>query len=81
MSQDIFVIIEHLQGQVLEISYIMLAGARQLSQRLGGGVTAVLFGQNAHGLAGNLQLIKCFTWIMPPWPSLHQMLIKPVSPG
>jgi electron transfer flavoprotein alpha subunit len=53
MSQDIFVVMEHLQGQVLETSYVMLAGARQLSQSTGGGVTAVLLGHNAQGLAGN----------------------------
>ncbi len=54
MSQDIFVIIEHLRGQVAEISYTMLAGARQLSQGAGGGVTAVLLGHNAQGLAKDL---------------------------
>ena len=54
MSQDIFVVIEHLRGQVADVSYVMLAGARQLSQSSGGGVVAVLLGQNAQGLAGNL---------------------------
>lgn len=58
MSQDIFVIIEHLQGQVSEISFVMLAAARQLSQSTGGGVTAVLLGSNAQGLAGNLAADK-----------------------
>ncbi len=58
MSQDIFVVIEHLQGNVLDISYIMLAAARQLSQSTGGGVTAVLLGHNAQGLAGNLAADK-----------------------
>ena len=58
MSQDIFVVIEHLQGKVLDISYIMLAAARQLSQSTGGGVTAVLLGHNAQGLAGNLAADK-----------------------
>jgi electron transfer flavoprotein alpha subunit len=58
MSQDIFVIIEHLQGQVAEISYVMLAGARQLAQSVGGSVTAVLLGQNAQGLTGNLAADK-----------------------
>ncbi len=58
MSQDIFVVIEHLQGQVAEVSYVMLAGAKQLSQAAGGGVTAVLLGQNAQGLANNLAADK-----------------------
>ena len=54
MSQDIFVVIEHLQGQLADISYILLAGARQLSQSTGGKVSAVLLGQNAQGLAKNI---------------------------
>jgi electron transfer flavoprotein alpha subunit len=58
MSQDIFVIIEHLQGQVAEVSYVMLAGARQLSRFTGGSVVAVLLGHNAQGLAGNLAADK-----------------------
>ena len=54
MSQDIFVVIEHLQGQVADISYVMLAGARQLSQVSGGSVVAVLLGHNAQGLVKDL---------------------------
>jgi electron transfer flavoprotein alpha subunit len=54
MSQDIFVVIEHLQGQVADISYVMLAGARQLAQATGGSVAAVLLGKNAQGLAKDL---------------------------
>ena len=41
MSQDIFVVIEHLQGQVADISYVMLAAARELAKSAGGNVTAV----------------------------------------
>ena len=54
MSQDIFVVIEHLRGQVADISYVMLAGARQLAQSTGGKVMAVLLGHNAQGLAATL---------------------------
>ena len=54
MSQDIFVVIEHLQGQVADISYVMLAGARQLAQSSGGGVVAVLLGNKVEGLAKDL---------------------------
>jgi electron transfer flavoprotein alpha subunit len=53
MSQDIYVVIEHLRGQVSDISYTMLAGARELSKAVGGEVVAVLLGHNAKGLAGN----------------------------
>jgi electron transfer flavoprotein alpha subunit len=58
MSQDIFVVIEHVRGQVSETSYVMLAGARQLSQTTGGNVTAVLLGHNAQELAGDLAADK-----------------------
>jgi len=54
MSQDVFVVIEHLRGQVADISYVMLAGARQLAQRTGGSVVAVLLGHGAQGLAKDL---------------------------
>jgi electron transfer flavoprotein alpha subunit len=54
MSQDIFVVIEHLRGQIADASYAMLAGARQLAQGTGGKVMAVILGQNAQGLANSL---------------------------
>jgi electron transfer flavoprotein alpha subunit len=54
MSQDIFVVVEHLRGQVADITHVMLAGARALSQTSGGGVVAVLLGKDAQSLAANL---------------------------
>jgi electron transfer flavoprotein alpha subunit len=51
MSQDIYVLIEHLQGQAADISYTMLAAGRELAQGTGGKVTAVLLGNNAKELA------------------------------
>ena len=54
MSQDIFVVVEHLRGQIADVSYVMLAGARQLAQNTGGKVMAVLLGHNAQGLANSL---------------------------
>ncbi|HIC89879.1 MAG TPA: electron transfer flavoprotein subunit alpha/FixB family protein [Anaerolineae bacterium] len=54
MNQDIHVLIEHLRGQVADISYVMLAAARVLAQGTGGSVTAVLLGHNAQGLAADL---------------------------
>lgn len=53
MSKAIFVVIEHLRGQIADISYIMLAAARDLAQATGGEVVAVLLGHNAQGLAAN----------------------------
>lgn len=54
MNQNIFVIVEHLLGQVTDISYIMLAAARELAQGSGGEVVAVLLGHNAQDLANTL---------------------------
>ncbi len=54
MNQDIYVVIEHLQGQVADISYIMVAAARELSQTTGGKVVGVLLGHNAQELASTL---------------------------
>ncbi len=54
MSQNLFVVIEHFRGQVADISYVMLAAARQLSQAAGGEVVAVLLGHKAQGLADSL---------------------------
>lgn len=53
MSENIYVVIEHLQGQVADISYIMLAAAKDLSKVVGGEVVAVLLGHNAGELANN----------------------------
>ena len=54
MNQDIFVVIEHLQGQVAEISYTLLAAAREMAGGSGGQVVGVLLGKDAQSLAENL---------------------------
>lgn len=54
MNQDAWVVIEHIQGQVADISYVMLAAARALVQGTGGQVVAVLLGHKAEGLAADL---------------------------
>jgi len=54
MSQDIYVVIEHLRGQVADISYMLMAAARVLAQGTGGDVVGVLLGHNEQGLASNL---------------------------
>jgi len=54
MSQDIFVVVEHLRGEVAEITYVMLGMGRTLAEGTGGKVVAVLLGQNATGLASDL---------------------------
>jgi electron transfer flavoprotein alpha subunit len=54
MDQDVFVVIEHVRGQIADVSHVMLAGARQLTRDTGGRVAAVLLGHNAQGLANSL---------------------------
>jgi electron transfer flavoprotein alpha subunit len=54
MSQNLFVVIEHVNGQVAEISYVMLAAANQLAKASNGEVVAILLGHNAQGLAASL---------------------------
>jgi len=54
MNQDIYVLIEHLRGQVTDISYVMLAAAGQLAEKTGGRVVALLFGHQAQALSNNL---------------------------
>ena len=54
MNQDIYAVIEHLQGKVADVSYVMLAAARALAQNTGGEVVAVLLGHEAQGLTSDL---------------------------
>jgi electron transfer flavoprotein alpha subunit len=54
MNPDIFVVIEHLRGQVSDLSYVMLAAARVLANATGGKVIAVLLGHDVESLARDL---------------------------
>ncbi len=54
MNKNVWVVIETLQGEVLEISYTMLAAGRTLADGLGGKLTALLLGHHAQGVAGKL---------------------------
>lgn len=54
MNQDIYVVIEHLRGEVADISYMMLAAARVLAQGSNGRVVAVLLGNDVDELATDL---------------------------
>jgi electron transfer flavoprotein alpha subunit len=53
-QKDIFVLIEHLQGQVSDISYVMLAAGRAVAEGTGGNVVALLLGHEVQGLASDL---------------------------
>jgi electron transfer flavoprotein alpha subunit len=54
MNPDTFVVIEHLRGQVADISYVMLAGARVLANATKGKVIAVLLGHDVEALSSDL---------------------------
>jgi electron transfer flavoprotein alpha subunit len=55
MSQDIYVVVEHLRGKVSDISYIMLAAGYDLANITGGKVVALLLGHDAQALVGDLK--------------------------
>ena len=54
MSQDIYVVIEHLRRQVADISYVMLAAARTVAQATGGRTIGILLGYQVPELAAHL---------------------------
>jgi electron transfer flavoprotein alpha subunit len=72
MNQDIYVLVEHLNDQVGDITFMMLAQARQICQQTGGKVMAVLLGNDVSGLAKDLNAdsvlyydhpsLKGFSW-------------------
>ncbi len=51
MAENTYVVIEHLRGQVADISYVMLAAARECCSAAGGEVVAVLLGKDPSGMA------------------------------
>ena len=51
MSSDIFVITEHMDGKVSDVSFEMVGKAKELASDLGGHVVAVMLGSGASGLA------------------------------
>lgn len=60
MNQDIYVVIEHLRGQVADISYVMLAAAHGIAQWSGGKVIAILMGHNTSNLSANFSCAEVF---------------------
>jgi len=65
MTENIIVITEHLQGHVLDITYVMLAGARQLAEQTGGKVIAVLLGYKAQSLTKDFNADKVHSYDRP----------------
>src|SRR3989304_10596118 len=81
MSQDFFVVIEHLRGRVADISYVMLAAARALTKGTGGQVVAVLLGENVQALAARLAADRALSIEHPALaefpPAAHPQALPP----
>lgn len=54
MIGNIHVLVEHIRGEIDDISYIMLAAGRELASHSGNSVTAVVLGHNTQNLIQNL---------------------------
>ena len=61
MNEDIFVLIEHVQGQVTDLSYSLLAQAKNIAHA-GGKTIALLFGSECAGFAKDLAADEA--WVM-----------------
>lgn len=54
VKQDIFIVVEHIQCQVSEITHILLAAGRQIVEKTGGNLIAVLLSDRSKDLAKDL---------------------------
>lgn len=54
MSQDLFVVAEHLKGQLADVTFELLGKGRELADRQGSHLVAVLLGHQVEELAGSL---------------------------
>ena len=54
MSNDILVYVEHLNGEITDATFELIAVARSLAGQTGGGVDAAVIGSDAAILAGSL---------------------------
>ena len=54
MNDEIFVVIDHIRGQIADISYVMLAAAHELARLENSSVSAVFLGQDIQALAKTL---------------------------
>ncbi len=84
MNQDIYVLIEHTRGQVADISYMLLAQARQVARTTGGQVVALLLGHAAASLAQDLAADHVWYVDHPSladfnWDAYQQVLAKLIS--
>jgi electron transfer flavoprotein alpha subunit len=80
MSTDAYVVIEHLRGEVADISYVMLAAAREFAKSSDGKVIALLLGHKAQELAKDLAADEVLYVDMPELqefaPEPYQEVLK-----
>ena len=53
-TRDVYVVVEHIRGQIAEISYVLLAAGRQLVDKIGGNLVAVVLSNHSQELANDL---------------------------
>lgn len=63
MSNDIYVIAEHLQGELLDVTFEMLGQGRELAAGLGGKLVALLLGKDVGGLASELGVADAVLYV------------------
>lgn len=54
-ATDVYVVVEHIRGQVAEISYLLLAAGSQLVEKTGASLVAVVLSQHSQELAKDLR--------------------------
>lgn len=89
MSQEVWILVETLRNEVLDISYTLLSAGRVLADGLGGKLIALLFGYNAEKLAGTLGAADRVVYVDHPaladfTPTVYQEMLshlaRPVAP-
>ena len=53
-TRDVFVVVEQIRGQIAEISYMLLAAGRQLTENTGGNLVAIVLSNHSQDLAMDL---------------------------
>jgi len=85
MHQDIYVIIEHLRGQVADVSYVMCAAAREMARATGGSVIGVMLGHDIQGAAVDLAADRVLVVDDPALaefiPDVHQQALAGLIEG
>ncbi len=66
MSNDIFIVLEHLKGKFADISFEMLGKGREMADTLGGKLYAILIGSQCSNLADELGKADAVLCMMDP---------------